>query len=1119
MKHSRWFFVFFLLSGFCGLVYEVVWLRLSMAKFGVTTPLVSIVLSVFMGGLGLGAWLGGKWMRRFETAPPAAPLRLYGLLELLIGISAFAAPASIDFGYRLLRDSNSGLAWASGAYYLASAACVALALLPWCTCMGCTFPFAMAAIRRLHGDGAERSFSFLYLANVLGAIAGAIVPAFFLIELFGFYGTLHIASALNGILAAMVFALSFQWNRPAGRPPEVKFRAAGPSGAGLPAGARAEGARWFHVPTVFARRTPEPVVRTPEASAPSRDPAILWYLFATGLCSMAMEVIWIREFTVYLGNVVYAFAAILATYLAATFAGSFLYRRRAARATSASPRGSSAWIALGLASLLPLLFADPRLPIPGEQYTVEGFLFGALRAGLGVIAFSGLAGYLTPMLVDQWSSGDPLRAGRAYAVNVLGSIVGPLVSGFLILPYVSEHWGLAITALPLFAIGLRQALAAKSARPVFAVCAAAAVLLLIFTEDYGAIFPQRRELRDYAATVIATGEGMDKRILVNGTGMTVLTPITKVMAHLPLALLDRPAHNALVICFGMGTTFRSMMSWGLDTTAVELIPSVPKLFGYFHEDGPALLESPRAHMVIDDGRRYLERSAEKFDVIAVDPPPPISAPTSGLLYSRQIYALMKPRLAPGGIAQVWYPGGDAATQSAIARAFREAFPYVRTFQSIQGWGIHFLGRMQPFPNLGGEELAARLPARAAADLVEWQDGEAPGAMMTRVLQGERSIDSLIAPDPTQAAITDEHPVNEYFLLRHLESSHKNDNARTGAPAVHPIGAPVKIDVPLGLPPVPIPPDNPPTAETIALGRRLFYDNRLSVDNTLSCASCHNPELEFTDRLPTARGVRAQMGTRNTPTILNAVYNSLQFWDGRAPTLEDQSGGPIANPIEMSQTHDACVVKLNKDSAYRHDFEAAFGPGPIGITKVEMAVASFERTLISGNSPFDRYQFGGDKTAMSPAAIRGLAIFTDKNRGNCSTCHTIEKTYALFTDGKFHNLGAGMNSDGELTDLGRYTQTHDEKDRGAFRTPSLRNVAKTAPYMHDGSKKTLKEVVDFYVGGGNSNPQLDPEIKELHLTGQDRADLVAFLEALTCEPPPAIARRPVVPPVTSSASGQ
>lgn len=325
---------------------------------------------------------------------------------------------------------------------------------------------------------------------------------------------------------------------------------------------------------------------------------------------------------------------------------------------------------------------------------------------------------------------------------------------------------------------------------------------------------------------------------------------------------------------------------------------------------------------------------------------------------------------------------------------------------------------------------------------------------------------------------------------------------------HPVGTPVAIVAPLGLPPVPIPADNPPTAETIALGRRLFYDRRLSGDDTLSCASCHNPQLEFTDGRRVAQGVHNQMGSRNTPTILNAAYNSLQFWDGRAASLEEQSGGPIANPLEMAQPHEAFVGKLRKDASYKRDFETAFGPGPVTIGKAEQALASFERTAVSGNSAFDRYQFGGDKTAMSPAAIRGLEIFTDKARGNCSTCHTIEKTYALFTDNKFHNLGVGLNAEGELTDLGRYTQTKVDSDRGAFRTPTLRNISKTGPYMHDGSKKTLREVVDFYKGGGSSNPQLDKEIKELHLTGAERDDLVEFLEALTCETPKNVGPPPV-----------
>jgi cytochrome c peroxidase len=230
--------------------------------------------------------------------------------------------------------------------------------------------------------------------------------------------------------------------------------------------------------------------------------------------------------------------------------------------------------------------------------------------------------------------------------------------------------------------------------------------------------------------------------------------------------------------------------------------------------------------------------------------------------------------------------------------------------------------------------------------------------------------------------------------------------------------------------------------------------------------------------------------------LNSAYYSSFFWDGRAASLEQQAGFPIANPDEMGQSHELSIKKFEKIPEYKKEFEQVFGPGRLTIEKIEMALASYERTLLSGDSPFDRYMYGRDDSALSPEALRGLKLFMDKKRGNCSTCHTIGETYATFSDGKFHNLGAGLNSKGELTDLGRYEQTKVEADRGAFRTPDLRNVATTAPYMHDGSLKTLKDVVDFYDGGGSANPQLDPEIKELKLNERERADLVAFLESLT-----------------------
>jgi cytochrome c peroxidase len=203
---------------------------------------------------------------------------------------------------------------------------------------------------------------------------------------------------------------------------------------------------------------------------------------------------------------------------------------------------------------------------------------------------------------------------------------------------------------------------------------------------------------------------------------------------------------------------------------------------------------------------------------------------------------------------------------------------------------------------------------------------------------------------------------------------------------------------------------------------------------------------------------------------------------------------------MNQTHDAVVAKLKGDPAYRALFQSAFGTGDITMERIATALAGFERTMLSGNSAFDRYEYQGHKDALSASQIRGLAIFTDPEKGNCSVCHTIGPHFALFTDGDFHNTGEGVGPDGEFTDLGRFETTKRDSDKGAFKTPTLRNVAVSGPYMHDGKLKTLKDVVDFYAGQGNSNPYLDKRISAIQLSGRDRADLVEFMKSLTGEMP-------------------
>jgi len=326
---------------------------------------------------------------------------------------------------------------------------------------------------------------------------------------------------------------------------------------------------------------------------------------------------------------------------------------------------------------------------------------------------------------------------------------------------------------------------------------------------------------------------------------------------------------------------------------------------------------------------------------------------------------------------------------------------------------------------------------------------------------------------------------------------------------------------LGLPPLTIPDDNPQTAEKIALGRLLFNDKRFSTNGSVSCASCHQADKAFANGLPVAIGINGQAGTRNAPTVVNAAFYQTQFLDGRANSLEDQALGPFINPIEHGLTsHQAIIDVIRQDADYIKQFKNVFNipADAVTINYVVKAIASFERTLVSGNSPFDRYYFGMDQTAISVSAARGSRIF--RRKGNCANCHEISLNNALFTDNRFYNVGvgfkrlapvlaalmAGKNSDDlALTDmqrseLGRFNVTKTFADLGKFKTPTLRNIALTAPYMHDGSMKTLEEVIEHYDKGGDKNRYIDAKIFPLHLTQQEKADLLAFMETLTSQQP-------------------
>jgi len=310
------------------------------------------------------------------------------------------------------------------------------------------------------------------------------------------------------------------------------------------------------------------------------------------------------------------------------------------------------------------------------------------------------------------------------------------------------------------------------------------------------------------------------------------------------------------------------------------------------------------------------------------------------------------------------------------------------------------------------------------------------------------------------------------------------------PASQTVGEAFFVRLPLGaVATLPVPADNPLACEQVALGRRLFFETQLSRNGQTSCATCHLPERAFTDGRSIAVGDGGGLGRRNTPTLFDRAYGRSQFLDGRVGTLEQQALLPLTNPMELANTPVEILRRLSARSSYRRQFAQAFGSEGITLGRLVSALASFERTLVAGDAPIDRLFIRGDTAALAPEARRGFALFQGKAR--CVVCH--EPPH--FTEERFHNTGVAW-SGATYRDSGRYVVTGRPEDLGAFKTPTLRNVELTAPYMHDGSLATLDDVIDHYARGGGGSPTADPGIQPLTLSPQDRADLRAFLESLT-----------------------
>ena len=741
-------FLFFFISGFCGLLYQIVWLRMAYISFGVITPVLSVVLSVFMLGLALGSFMGGQWIIRLGNRFKVSALALYGATEFLIGMEALGVPKSFAWGEKLLLATGE---MNSLKYLFFSDLIITLTILPCCVLMGVTYPLMMSFLEGRDASS-TKCFSYLYLANVSGAVGGSFITAFVLIERFGLNQSLQLAASLNFLISILCVWTCF-------RSPYK---------------------------SVFNNTclTGDPQRTTGKDGALLRPVFIYYLLFLTGFISMAMEVVWVRAFTPVLKTTIYSFASILTVYLLATCAGTFIYRGDINHRRS-RPTGLLLLL-LSVFSFLPVVMNDPRI-----MNIISGHRHGAdvLMVLLSLIPFCSALGYFTPQLIDQLSLGKPEEAGKAYAVNIAGCIAGPLAASYILLPHEGVRLSLASLAAPFLLTAvlyyrglLLKNLKAAALVSLAAVLCAVSVFENVSYEESLARLAGSVIRRDYAATVVCAGKGMKKSLFVNGIAITSLTTITKMMVHWPLLFSPRVPRTALVICFGMGTTYRSALSWNIKTTAVELVPSIKEAFGYYFDDASKVLHNPKGAIFIDDGRRFLNRTGATYDVIVIDPPPPVEAAASSLLYSEQFYALIKKHLNQGGILQQWFPRGEKKILQAAARSLYNAFPYVRANRSCEGWGVHFLASMSPLkaPSVG--EMLAKMPLSARKDMMEWSRKNArPDELLKKMLSREVAARELFNDDQT-IRITDDRPYNEYYFLRRLFSAYPLDHLLKGRSA-------------------------------------------------------------------------------------------------------------------------------------------------------------------------------------------------------------------------------------------------------------------------------------------------------------------------------------------------
>ncbi len=771
----------FILSGAAGLIYEVVWARQLVLVFGNTTQAVSAILTGFFGGMAIGSAVGGRYADRVRR-----PVRMYGILELVLVVVVILTPITFRLLHEVYRGAFNSLEASPGALALVRFALALLALGPATILMGATLP---TLTRYLSTNAAHLSESFgrLYAANTIGAILGTIAAGFILIELLGLTGTLLVGAACSALAGIIALALDRRVARAEALGSTPAAPAQAPALVG-PAPALVEPA-----PAVAGGPTRSSTAGGTRTLARSTLRLGLFVALISGLTSLAYQTLWTRLLASGTGNSTYVFTLILALFLTGIALGAIAFN-------VIRPRIGNTVSLLAVAQLVVavLIVIGGVWILPGASTGIlavngtPGVLFGAFfrTAALVVLPATFVMGLSFPAasaLVAGEDDDVGGRSGLLLATNTVGAIIGTFIVPFVVIPLIGSPSALALIAMLnaglAVILALWGGLGGRVVRTVVAVGGAALVVLLVTSVAVGGYFvdPSKARIEREGGTIVKSAEdeiatvqaGTDKygnkHLWVTGTAMTLLTVDAKLMPILPL--IARPdSKDIAVVAFGMGTAFRAAVGAGLDTDVVELVPSVPKMFGTYYDDADQVLAAPNARVIVADGRNHIELTDRTYDIIVTDPPPPIESAGVSVISSADYYRAAKARLNPGGVMMQWLPWSSQTMDELLAhmRSFKSVFPEVTIAFGPGGYGLYMLGSDEPitFDQANLEAVLAR--PGVTEDLSSAFDSPAHDAagwareIPALVWISGDDVDRVLGSGPI---ITDDHPLPEYFLLR------------------------------------------------------------------------------------------------------------------------------------------------------------------------------------------------------------------------------------------------------------------------------------------------------------------------------------------------------------------